>query len=155
MERMRENEKLLTYEEVREMFDCDPEKGILIWKNCSSSKPFNGTVAGHLDKSNGYVNVTVNGRKYNRTTRYKCLNQHITYKQETITIDLDKKPDRESPILSINRYHKKGFKGHKVNKPKEIERQFPPNMTNSQRMYVRRLMRFKREEQERENAKQA
>ena len=64
MERMRENEKLLTYEEVREMFDCDPEKGILIWKNCSSSKPFNGTVAGHLDKSNGYVNVTVNGRKY-------------------------------------------------------------------------------------------
>jgi len=64
MERMREKEKLLTYEEVKEIFDCDPEKGILIWKNCSSIRPLNGTIAGWINKSSGYVMVKVKGKHY-------------------------------------------------------------------------------------------
>jgi hypothetical protein len=63
MERMREKEKLLTYEEVKEMFDCDPEKGILIWKNCSSIRPLNGTIAGNL-QSSGYVVVQIKAKDY-------------------------------------------------------------------------------------------
>lgn len=62
MERMRENEKLLTYEEVREMFDYDPEKGILIWKNCLSNL-FNGTVAGRLHPT-GYVIIKIKRKDY-------------------------------------------------------------------------------------------
>jgi hypothetical protein len=63
-ERMREKEKLLTYEQVKEIFDCDPEKGILIWKNHGRDSYLNGTVAGWFDKSTGYVQVYTNKTTY-------------------------------------------------------------------------------------------
>jgi len=65
MERMREKEKLLTYEEVKEMFDCDPEKGILIWKTRPvNSKYLIGTIAGWINKSSGYVMVKIKRKDY-------------------------------------------------------------------------------------------
>lgn len=63
MERMRENEKFLTYEQAKEMFDYDLEKGILIWKNCLSKPRLNGTVAGYLD-SKGYVSIGIKKIEY-------------------------------------------------------------------------------------------
>ena len=65
MERMREKEKLLTYEEVKEMFDYDLEKGILIWKTRPvNSKYLIGTIAGWINKSSGYVLVKVKRKHY-------------------------------------------------------------------------------------------
>ena len=63
-ERMREKEKLLTYEQAKEIFDCDPEKGILIWKNNRRDSSLNGTVAGWFDKFNGYAHVHTNKTTY-------------------------------------------------------------------------------------------
>jgi hypothetical protein len=64
IERMREKEKLLTYEEVKEMFDYDSEKGILIWKTRPiNSKYLIGTVAGSLH-STGYVTIRIKKIEY-------------------------------------------------------------------------------------------
>lgn len=54
--------KELTYEKVRELFDYDPETGILLWKKPKYGRRKNG-VAGGLDNK-GYTQVTYNKKKY-------------------------------------------------------------------------------------------
>ena len=46
---------------LREIFDYDPDRGLLIHKGRFNVKP--GMIAGHL-KTDGYVTVTIHRKKY-------------------------------------------------------------------------------------------
>jgi hypothetical protein len=60
----------LTAEQVRELLDCDPEQGRLIWKARAKPSPSNwnarwaGTEAGYLDPSTGYRRIEIDGHPY-------------------------------------------------------------------------------------------
>lgn len=56
------NQKL-TQEHVRELFDYDPEAGILIWKISSSSRAQAGSCAGSIGKD-GYYGVGIHKKRY-------------------------------------------------------------------------------------------
>jgi len=55
--------QILTHERLKELFEYSKEKGILTRKIYRGGRVA-GSIAGNLDKSEGYWNVGVDGRKY-------------------------------------------------------------------------------------------
>ena len=55
---------MLTFERANELFRYDPISGKVFRKVTTSSRSIKGTEAGSLDRKEGYLRVTVDGRGY-------------------------------------------------------------------------------------------
>jgi hypothetical protein len=77
---------------------------------------------------------------YTRTTTWKCERGHINTTGVTLTaleLRSDPLPKKDE---SVKRFHRKGFKGHKVGK-REWTPMLLPDMTNHERMLHRARLR--------------
>ena len=59
---------MLTQEQVKELFDYDPETGDLVWRVKRGTHGVAGKIAGGLDHHHGYFRIRIDGKLY-RTHR--------------------------------------------------------------------------------------
>lgn len=68
---------------------------------------------------------------YGRTIKWRCMDGHINLTGKVVTA-AELEPEPREKVLSSNRFKKKGFAGHAVNKH-EVVLAHPPQLSNHQR----------------------